>query len=141
EAPYHGFTLASDKRQQPVVRHYALSLLEYAIDRKWHSYTPDQSLLLRQWVLQLAQGIDAQDPLYLRNKISQLWVEIAKRSWVADWIDMDELLFQLWNGSLVHKQLVLSILESLAEDIFNGDDATVALREGQLSKACVAIFT
>src|SRR5437762_12489141 len=77
----------------------------------------------------------------MRNKISQLWVDIAKKSWAADWIDMDEILFQLWNGSLVHKQLVLSILESLSDDIFNRDDTTVALREGQLSRSCVAIFT
>ena len=31
--------------------------------------------------LQLAEGITEQDPPFLRNKIAQLWVEIAKRSW------------------------------------------------------------
>src|SRR5579871_297397 len=35
EAPYHGFTLAYDRSQQSVVRHYALSLHEHAIKHRW----------------------------------------------------------------------------------------------------------
>jgi exportin-5 len=45
EAPYHGFTLASDKSQQPVVRHYALSLLEFALRYKWAEYSEEQATL------------------------------------------------------------------------------------------------
>ncbi|KAH8661650.1 armadillo-type protein [Tricladium varicosporioides] len=143
EAPYHGFTLASDKSQQPVVRHYALSLLEYAIRHKWAEYSEEQATALRQWVLQLSQNVSPEDPLYLRNKTAQLWVEIAKRSWGAAWIDMDELLVQLWNlpGSVVQKEFVLFVLETLSDEVFNGDDTVAVLREGALSKACVEIFT
>ena len=143
EAPYHGFTLASDKSQQPVVRHYALSLLEHAIKHKWAEYSEVQATALREWVLQLSQHIAPEDPLYLRNKTAQLWVEIAKRSWGAEWFDMDELLVQLWElpGSVVHKELVLFVLETLSDEVFNGDDTVAALREGALSKACVEIFT
>src|SRR6266536_676360 len=85
EAPYHGFTLASDKNQQSVVRHYALSLLEHAIKHKWVGYSQAQATALREWVLQLSQNVSPDDPLYLRNKTAQLWVEIAKRSWAAEW--------------------------------------------------------
>lgn len=143
EAPYHGFTLASDKSQQPVVRHYALSLLEHAIKHKWAEYSQEQATALRQWVLQLSQNIAPEDPLYLRNKTAQLWVEIAKRSWGAEWLDMDELLVQLWEipGSVVHKEIVLFVLETLSDEVFNGEDTVAALREGALSKACVEIFT
>ncbi|KAF4632023.1 hypothetical protein G7Y89_g6104 [Cudoniella acicularis] len=143
EAPYHGFTLASDKGQQPVVRHYALSLLEYAIRHKWAEYSKEQATALREWVLQLSQNVSPDDPLYLRNKTAQLWVEIAKRSWGAEWVDMDELLVQLWNlpGSVVHKEFVLFILETLSDEVFNGEDTVAILREGALSKACVEIFT
>ena len=143
EAPYHGFTLASDKTQQPVVRHYALSLLEYAIKHKWAEYSEVQATALREWVLQLSQNIAPQDPLYLRNKTAQLWVEIAKRSWGAEWLDMDELLVRLWElpGSAVHKEFVLFVLETLSDEVFNGEDTVAALREGALSKACVEIFT
>ncbi|PMD42621.1 ARM repeat-containing protein [Hyaloscypha variabilis F] len=143
EAPYHGFTLASDKSQQPVVRHYALSLLEHAIRHKWAGYTEEQATLLRSWVLQLSENVSPDDPLYLRNKTAQLWVEIAKRSWAAEWTDMDELLVRLWNlpGSVVHKEFVLFVLETLSDEIFNGEDTVAVLREGALSRACVDIFT
>ncbi|RFU29118.1 hypothetical protein B7463_g7211, partial [Scytalidium lignicola] len=143
EAPYHGYTLASDKSQQPVVRHYALSLLEHGIRHKWTEYSEEQATTLRSWVLQLSQIISPDDPLYLRNKTAQLWVEIAKRSWAAEWIDMDELMVRLWEipGSVAHKEFVLFILETLSDEIFNGEDTVALLREGALSKACVEVFT
>lgn len=143
EAPSHGFNLASDKSQSPVVRHYALSLLEHAIKHRWTYYTPPQATALRNWVLELSQTISRDDPAYLRNKIAVLWVEVAKRSWVADWMDMDSNLVQLWqvSDSAVHKELVLSILESISDEVFSGDDPAVAVREGVLSKASVEVFT
>lgn len=143
EAPYHGFTLASDKSQQPVVRHYALSLLEHSIRHKWAEYSEAQGTTLREWILQLSQNVSSEDPLYLRNKTAQLWVEIAKRSWAAEWLDMDQLLVQLWEvpGSVVHKEFVLFVLETLSDEVFNGEDTIAVLREGALSKACVEIFT
>ena len=143
EAPYHGFNLASDKAQQPVVRHYALSLLEHAIKHKWAEFSEEQASALREWVVQLSQKISPEDPLYLRNKTAQLWVEIAKRSWAAEWTDMDEILVRLWElaGSVVHKEFVLFVLETLSDEVFDGEDTVAVLREGALSKACVEIFT
>jgi exportin-5 len=143
EAPSHGFTLAFNKPQEPIVRHYGLSLLEHAVKHKWEDYSPEHREYLRTWVLQLAETVSADDPPYLRNKIAQLWVEVAKRAWVASWMDMDLLLVRLWRASdsPVRKQFVLQILETLSDEIFNGDDTIVALREGALSKACVEIFT
>ncbi|KAL0939459.1 nuclear import and export protein [Colletotrichum truncatum] len=143
EAPFHGFTLASDKSQSPVVRHYALSLLEYAIKQRWAEYNEEQSTTLRGWVLELCRNLSKDDPLYIRNKTAQLWVEIAKRCWGSEWMDMDELLLRLWQipDSAVHKELVLFVLETLSDEVFNGDDAVVAMREGVLSRSCVEIFT
>jgi exportin-5 len=143
EAPSHGYTLASDKSQSPVIRHYALSLLEHAIKHKWSKYTPDQAAALRNWVLELSSNISRDDPAYLRNKIAQLWVEVAKRCWADSWMDMDALLVRLWQvpDSAVHKELVLLILETLSDEIFSSDDPVVAEREGVLSKASVEIFT
>ncbi|KAJ9134810.1 Nuclear import and export protein Msn5 [Pleurostoma richardsiae] len=143
EGPSHGFTLASDKSQSPIVRHYGLSLLEHAIKHKWAEYTEQEAAFLRNWVLQLSQAVSREDPQYIRNKVALLWVEVAKRSWAAEWMDMDAMLVQLWQvpGLGPHKELVLSILETLSDEIFNGDDAVVAVREGVLSKAAVEIFT
>ncbi|OHF04378.1 hypothetical protein CORC01_00230 [Colletotrichum orchidophilum] len=143
EAPFHGFTLASNKSQSPVVRHYALSLLEHAIKQKWAEYNEQQSTMLREWVLELCRTLTKEDPLYIRNKAAQLWVEIAKRCWGSEWMDMDELLVRIWQipDSPVHKELVLFVLETLSDEVFNGDDAVVAMREGILSRSCVEVFT
>lgn len=143
DAPLHGYNLATNKSQDPIVRHFALSLLEHAIKHKWGDYSVEQATALRQYVLQLSQGISTEDPPYLRIKIAVLWVEVAKRSWAADWMDMDALLLQLWQvqGSAVHKELVLQILETLSEDVFGGDDGVVSLRSEDLSRACVEIVT
>jgi exportin-5 len=58
-------------------------------------------------------------------------------------MDMDSMLVQLWEvpDSSVHKEVVLFILETLSDEVFTGDDAVVAFREGILSKACVEVFT
>ncbi|OAR05916.1 hypothetical protein LLEC1_04088 [Akanthomyces lecanii] len=143
EAPMQGYNLASDKAQPPVVRHYALSLLEHAIRYKWSGYTEEQALTLRSWVLELAQAVSRDDPTYLRNKTAQLWVEVAKRCWGGEWLDMDAMLVQLWEvpDSAVHKELVMFVLETLSDEVFAGDDSVVAMREGVLSKACVEVFT
>ncbi|TKA76444.1 hypothetical protein B0A49_03217 [Cryomyces minteri] len=140
DAPQHGFALANDKSQSSAVRHYGLSLLEYPIRYRWEGYTTEQSDQLRLWVIELARNIDEQDLLYLRNKIAQLWVEIAKRIWAAEWTDMDELLVGFWNGSVAHKMLVLYVLETITEDFVNHEDHVAGLRGDDLGLACWEIF-
>lgn len=141
EAPYHGFGLAADRSHAAVVRHFGLSLLEHAIRQRWAEYTVEQNALLREWIVKLAQSVTKEDALFIRNKIAQLWVEVAKRSWALDWLDMDELLVQLWDGSVTQKEFVLEVLETLSENSFGKEDVTTALRGHDLGKACVEIFT
>lgn len=143
ESPFHGYTLAADKSQPPAVRHYALSLLDNAIKHKWAEYSADQAITLRGWMLELCRNISSDDPGYIRNKTAQLWVEIAKRSWGTEWMDMDELLVQLWQipSSAVHKELVMTVLETLGYETFFGDDVVVAMRQGVLCKGWTEIST
>ena len=141
EAPYHGFGLASSKDQSAIVRHYGLSLIDYAIRYRWSDYTPEQSTALRGWILSLAHGTTDQDPAFITNKIAEGWVEMAKRSWALDWMDMDELLVQLWSGTIAQKAIVLTILEALSEEVFGIEDSIAALRGSDLNRACVDIFT
>ena len=141
EAPYHGFQLALSKEQPAIVRHYGLSLLEYAVRHRWTSYTTEQGTALREWVVTLSEQTTAGDPSYVANKVAEIWVEIAKRSWGVEWMDMDGILVRLWDGSLTQKSLVLSILETLSDEVFGNDDTTAALRGTELNTACVEIFT
>ena len=141
EAPYHGYKLGADKSQAAVVRHFGLSLLENAVRHRWADYTVEQSALVREWELSLAQDVTDSDPFFIRTKIALIWAEIAKRSWALDWMDMDERLVRLWEGSQASKELVLTILETLSEDVFGHEDATAGLRGTDLNRACVDIFT
>ena len=141
DAPLVGYTLAASKVQAPVVKHYGLSLIEAAIRHAWVDYGDEQRLAVREWVIKLAESVSTDDPLFVRNKIAQLWVEVAKRSWVLDWMNMDEQLVALWGGTLAKKVLVLEVLETLSENSFGKEDTVTALRGGDLSKACVDIFT
>ncbi|KAJ4348535.1 karyopherin [Didymosphaeria variabile] len=141
EAPSHGHTLARDKSQPAQLRHYGLTLLEFSIRYSWEDFTEEQGTGLRNYVVELAQSITAEDPVYLRNKVAQLWTEVAKRSWGAEWMDMDQQLVELWQSSLHHQAVVLYVLETLSEEIFNREDPTAGLRGSDLGRACVEIFT
>ncbi|KAL1602646.1 karyopherin [Paraconiothyrium brasiliense] len=141
EAPSHGHTLALDKSQPAQLRHYGLTMLEFSIRYNWEDFNEEQGTVLRNYVVELAQGITAEDPVYLRNKVAQLWTEVAKRSWGAEWMDMDKQLVELWQSSLHHQAVVLYVLETLSEEIFNREDPTAGLRGSDLGRACVDIFT
>lgn len=140
EAPSTGFALSINRTQPAPLRHYGLSMLEYSIKYGWEDYTIEQGDALRDYVVQLAQGISDVDPVYLRNKVAQLWTEVAKRSWGAEWMDMDEQLVGLWQSSLHHQAVVLYVLETLSEEIFTREDPTAGLRGKDLGRACVDVF-
>jgi len=142
DAPLHGHTLARDGAQPTALRYYGLTLLEHTIRYRWDELTPDQTAVLRDYIVELAQATTAGDAVYLRNKVAQLWSEIAKRSWAADeWAAMDEQLVALWAESPHHQAVVLCVLETLCDDVFNRDDAAAGLRGSDLGRACVDIFT
>ena len=140
-APSHGYTLAADQSQLVHVRYYGLGLLEYSIKYKWDDFTADQGAVLKDYVLELARNMTENDQAYFRNKVAQLWTEVAKRSWGAEWLNMDEQLVSLWTTSLHHQAIVLYVLETLSEEVFNREDATAGLRGSDLGRACVEIFT
>ncbi len=140
-APSHGYTLAADQSQLVHVRYYGLGLLEYAIKYNWDDFTADQGAVLKDYVLELARNVTEADQVYFRNKVAQLWTEVAKRSWAAEWMNMDEQLVSLWTTSLHHQAIVLYVLETLSEEVFNREDATAGLRGSDLGRACVDMFT
>jgi exportin-5 len=141
EAYRPGFHLAADHGRPPIVRHFGLSLIEHTIRLKWHDLTDDQTAQVRGWTMELAHNISEADPPYIRNKVAQLWVELAKKSWAIDWLDMDQVLLALWGENLTSKELVLTILENLSEDTFAREDSAAALRGQELNTALVGIFT
>ncbi|WEW59920.1 karyopherin [Emydomyces testavorans] len=136
-----GFYLAAERRHSPLVRHFGLSLLEHVLKHRLSELTPDQVGHLRGLILGLAQEIQTQDLSYIRNKLVLLWVEIAKRTWALDWLEMDDSLVRLWNGTLIHKEFVLGVLETMSDDVFHHEDTASSLRGTDLNRALVEICT
>lgn len=139
-AARNGFLLASRLEHEPVVRYFGLTLLDHVL-RKLSFSSPEEAASIRSMVLQLAENVRHEDPSYYRNKIPQLWSEAAKKSWGLDWNEMDATLVQFWGASLVHKELVLAVLETLSEDIFFREDVVSAIRGSELNRALIEIFT
>jgi len=141
-APQYGFSLANDASQSSAVRYYGLQLLEYAVRYRWARYEAEQAEI-RDWVIRLSGTITCHDELFFRNKIAQLWVEVAKRCWGEGWMDMDKLLVTLWERAdegLTFKLFVLYVLELLSEDICNREDAAAGLRLEVLGSALNGIM-
>ncbi|KAI9724251.1 MAG: hypothetical protein M1828_003675 [Chrysothrix sp. TS-e1954] len=141
DSPYRGVYLTSQTENSPVVRHYGLLLLEHLIKHKLGDCDTEQTTKLCSWIVQLAQNTTEQDAAFLRNKIAQLWAELAEQTWLTTWPDMDRSLLQLWQSSTVHQALVLHILETMSDEIFSTEDKTKDIREPALARACVEIVT
>jgi exportin-5 len=141
QAAQNGYSLAGDEKQPAVVRHFGLSLLEHTVCNNWHSFSDAQVVDIRNWSIALAQGINDGDPVYLRNKIAHLLVEVAKKDWAISWFDMDSSLLALWSKGIMYKELALTVLENLSEDVFVRDDPAAGIRGQDLHNAVVEIFT
>jgi exportin-5 len=137
----NGFLLASQAEHSPLVRHFGLSLLDHVLRHTAFVLSSSQLADLKEMVMQLASLMRPEDPKYYRNKVAQLWAEVAKRSWGIDWVDMDDSLVELWNATVLHKEFVLTVLETLSEDIFYREDTVSSLRGTDLNRALVEIFT
>ncbi|CAN6660855.1 hypothetical protein TRVA0_032S01640 [Trichomonascus vanleenenianus] len=167
DAPLWGWQLASSKNEYPdIVRHFGLTLLQHTIHYKFAGYDEPRRLAVRNWVIDLAFNISANDPHYIKEKISLLWVALAKRVWglggipeangnpaeegehdraeesgADGWFDMDKQLVKLWNASACSRELTLSIFRTLFEDLYMLDDPVAAKRAPVLSAQCIEIVT
>ncbi|PGH29705.1 exportin-5 [[Emmonsia] crescens] len=134
-----GYSLAMEKNNSPVLRHFGLSLLEHFLRHSYSRLPKEKQENARGQIFLLAKSVSPQDESFIGNKVALLWVEGAKRSWGAGkWTEMDADLIRIWNMSWAHKKLVLSILETLSDDIFNHEDKTSS-HESPLHRALVEI--
>lgn len=83
ESPYWGYQLAlyENNKDNYIVRYFGLSLLQNSINKRYHTFTPEKSLTIRYWVVDLANKAHENDPHYLKEKLAFLWVTIIKKIW------------------------------------------------------------
>lgn len=83
ESPFWGYQLAlpENNGKNYIVRHFGLSLLQNSINKRFHLFNSDKVSTIRNWVIELANKINEDDPHYLKEKLAFLWVSIAKKIW------------------------------------------------------------
>lgn len=158
--------MATPKSSNPyIVRHFGLTLLSHAIHYNFLNYNEPRKQAVRNWVIDLATSISRDDPHFIREKISFLWVAVAKRVWglespgkeadaggdddsngvqdqVSDgWQNMDSLLVEMWSKQAATRELSLSIFRTLFEDLYMLDDPIASKRASVLSAQCIEIVT
>ncbi|CCE80019.1 Piso0_003115 [Millerozyma farinosa CBS 7064] len=173
ESPYWGFQLALPENnvQNYAVRHYGLSLLQHAVNKRFHTFNASKVATIRTWVIELANKIGGSDPHYLKEKLAYLWASIAKRIWgsylvkasrehvskddpgaanklsvsesdlVDGWASMDADLWSLWNSNMACREISVLIIRTLFEDIYFLDDAVASKRSSILNQLCILIVT
>lgn len=138
---------AAGSKTNPVVRHFGLSLLQHAIQYHFIQYNAERQLAIRNWVVDLAVNVAQDDPHYLKEKLSFLWVAVAKRMWGGDgethdsWKDMDATLLKMWHSSTQTRLLTLSVFRTLFEDLYVLEDPVAAKRGALLSAQCIEVVT
>lgn len=83
QSPFWGYELAlyGTSKDNYIVRHFGLSLLQYSINTKFHTFNSTKTTAIRNWVIELATHIHENDPHYIKEKLALLWVSIAKKIW------------------------------------------------------------
>jgi Exportin 1-like protein len=109
-------------------------LIESALKSQFRTTTVDQ---WKKIIINLVKQSQLSTESFLQTKLAVVVVELAKRIWPADWIDMNLLLIEMFQQSPASQAMCLNILKSLAEDIFIYDDVT--FRKKELSTAFIAI--
>ncbi|KAH3661734.1 hypothetical protein OGAPHI_005912 [Ogataea philodendri] len=165
ESPFWGYLLAlPDSKHDFIVRHFGLNLLSNAIVKDFSAWDLEKQVAVRNWVIELATKVSPQDPHYMKEKVAFLWVETAKRCWglclskeeeeialkdksyseqerLESWASMDSNLLDLWNHSLISRELSLIIFRALFEDVYLLDDPVVSQRNNVLSSLCPEVVT
>jgi Exportin 1-like protein len=134
--------------QDTVVRHFGLSMMLYYLK---YVFEPDgggggggtavSAEELPRYAFELARSLRSEDPAFVRNKVAQIWTDVAKRVWGSGgWMNMDAELVALWALSAPHRAFVLAVLEGLSDDIFIHEDHVAGLRAdlgSALTRICV----
>ncbi|TPX64131.1 hypothetical protein SpCBS45565_g06113 [Spizellomyces sp. 'palustris'] len=145
QSPLWGHYLAHKQNSQPdILRHFGLSLIENAVRFKWNdgSYSDQDRAELRDAVVDLVTNGTHEifvERTYIKEKVSRLFVEVAKRMWPIQWPHMDILLRELYAQNPTTRELCLLIYRSLAEDVFLYEDVVAELRKQELVTGMMAV--
>eukprot|EP01062_Namystynia_karyoxenos_P000800 TRINITY_DN10296_c1_g1_i1.p1 TRINITY_DN10296_c1_g1~~TRINITY_DN10296_c1_g1_i1.p1 ORF type:complete len:1184 (+),score=409.38 TRINITY_DN10296_c1_g1_i1:94-3645(+) len=103
----------------PCVTHFALHLLEHAVEQHWNSYADEERAQWRQALLQAAQAAaQAAEGTYgpmLRRKLAAVIASVAIREWPQRWPELLPFLGAAWAAGGTPRAVALQCLAELAD--------------------------
>ncbi|KAJ1975918.1 karyopherin [Dimargaris verticillata] len=148
DAAVYGHHLAHQAQNFPdTVRHFGLSLIEHTVRYRWDEaeYTDAHRDEIQQLVIELAMhGLRdptlLPEPMFIKEKVSQLVTEVAERRWPKQWPDFHSQLSAMYHASPVTQEISLIVLRDLADDLCVYEGPIAMLRKASLSNALMCVL-
>ncbi|RHY77847.1 hypothetical protein DYB34_007887 [Aphanomyces astaci] len=114
----YAFYLLQDASRPFHHRHFALHVVETWIRKHWKacSATEDAVTYRANILTIMASHLNADEPIFLKEKLVKVVSDIAKRSFPQRWPDMLDHLMQIWSVGPLQTELVMLVFRSIAED-------------------------
>ncbi|XP_034488203.1 exportin-5 [Drosophila innubila] len=116
-----GLYLASSVQYNQQVRHFGLQLIEYTIKFKWNCITHEEKVYIKDNAIKMLNiGVGAAEDrslLHLKDALSRIIVEMIKREWPQQWLDLLPELSQACQKGEAQTELVLMVFLRLVEDV------------------------
>ncbi|CAL1297292.1 unnamed protein product [Larinioides sclopetarius] len=114
-----GFFLIA-RSNPPVIRRCGFQLIENYVKLHWNNINADEKVCIKNNTMQiLASGTGPvlEEVMYIKDALSRVVVELAKREWPQNWASLMEELHNICRLGDAQRELVLLIFTRLTEDI------------------------
>ncbi|KAI8813395.1 armadillo-type protein [Cladochytrium replicatum] len=132
---YWGFQIAHQSAGfSDEFRHFGLSLMEQSIRFRFTELLGSLSDVIRSVVELLQAGTKDinLEPNYIKEKVAAVVVGVAKCTWPTTWPDFDQIMRNIYTIDPTREELVLIVYRTIAEDIFEYEDAVADIRKRNL---------
>uniref|UniRef100_T1J6B5 Importin N-terminal domain-containing protein n=1 Tax=Strigamia maritima TaxID=126957 RepID=T1J6B5_STRMM len=103
----------------PMIRHIGLQLIEHRIKNRWNDLNLHEKQFIRKNAMSLlVSGTNHMlaEPVYIKNAVTKIVVEIIKQQWPQEWPTLIDELCEAGDFGETQTELVLLIYLRLAED-------------------------
>ena len=112
--------LLCQSKNDVMVRHFGLKLLEDTIKLRWNEMPPDQKLYMKENAMRLMESGVADlisEAVHVKDGISRIVVEIIKREWPQQWPNLLAELEVLCSKGDAQTELVMFVMLRIVEDV------------------------
>jgi exportin-5 len=121
-----GFYLAN-QNESFELSYFGYQLITHTIKFKWNDFDERLKSEIKSQVMNIIINLDSQSsgkqtrprPIYLKNAMCLVIIELIKREWPQNWLTLINDLFDISNKSMEHKRFIFIILKYIAEEFID----------------------